>query len=71
MIYGQGVSPSALITTVSQQSTIQVEPKVNTYGFVHLETTAINSYVVINGKEKPILCRADSDPLAVKSLYAL
>jgi hypothetical protein len=68
MIYGPSTPPHALN---SQQSKVQVEPKVKTYGFVHLETTGITSYVIINGKEMPIQFRADSDPLAMKSLYAL
>jgi len=70
-IYGQSASQPAFNTTFSQLSTIQVEPKVKTYGFVHEETTGITSYVIIKGKRKPIQFRADSDPLAVNSLYAL
>lgn len=50
---------------------VQVKPKFETYGFVHRETTGITSYAVINGKHLPIQFRADSDPLAVKSLNAL
>jgi hypothetical protein len=71
IIYGQSASRPAFNTTFSLLSTIQVEPNVKTYGFMHSETTGITSYVIINGKKKPILFRADSDPLAVKSLYAL
>jgi len=71
IIYGQSVSPPALITNFSQQKASQVEPRIKTYGFLHSETTGITSYVIINGKKKPILFHADSDPLAVKSLYAL
>ncbi len=68
VIYGPSASSHAVN---SQQSRVQFEPKVKTYGFVHLEATGITSYVTINGKEMPIQFRADSDPLAVKSLYAL
>jgi hypothetical protein len=68
MIYGPSTTrePSKL-----PPSKVQVAPKVKTYGFVHLETTGITSYVIIDGKEMPIQFRADSDPLAVKSLNAL
>jgi hypothetical protein len=50
---------------------VQVVPKIETYGFVHLETTGITSYVIIKDKKTPIQFRLDSDPLAVKSLNAL
>jgi hypothetical protein len=71
MIHGRSVSPHSLTSTFSQQSRVQVEPRVKTYGFVHVETTGITSYVIVNGKEKPILFRPDSDPLAMKSFNAL
>jgi hypothetical protein len=47
------------------------EPRVETFAFVHRETTGITSYVTVRGKQKPIIFRADSDSLAVKSLHAL
>ena len=71
MICGPSVSQPALNTAFSQLSTNQVEPEVKTYGFLHMETTGITSYVIINGKEKPIMFRPDSDPLAMKSFDAL
>jgi len=71
IIYGQSAFRPALNTGFSQLSTNQVEPKVKTYGFLHMETTGITSYVIINGKEKPIMFRPDSDPLAMKSFDAL
>lgn len=71
LIYGLSVSEPALITTFSQQKAIQVEPRIKTYGFLHSETTGITSYVIINGKKKPIQFRSDSDPLAMKSFDAL
>ncbi len=71
IIYGQSVSPQALITTFSHQNSTQVEPRIKTYGFLHSETTGITSYVIINGKAKPIQFRADSDPFAMKSFDAL
>jgi hypothetical protein len=54
-----------------QQSNIQVEPKIERYGFAHHETTGITSAIIINGKEAPILFRSDSDPMALKALHAL
>jgi hypothetical protein len=71
IVYGQSTSRPAFNPTPSQASTIQVEPKVKTYGFVHWETTGITSYVIVNGKEKPILFSPDSDPLAMRSFDAL
>jgi hypothetical protein len=71
IIYGQSASRPAFNTAFSQLSTNQVEPKVRTYGFLHMETTGITSYVIVNGKEKPILFRPDSDLLALKSFDAL
>ena len=71
MIYGPSASRPAFNTAFSQLSTNQGEPQVKTYGFLHMETTGITSYVIINGKEKPIMFRSDSDPLAMKSFNAL
>jgi hypothetical protein len=71
IIYGQSVPPPTLITTFSQHNATPVEPMIKTYGFLHEETTGITSYVVINGKAKPIQFRPDSDPLAMKSFDAL
>jgi hypothetical protein len=71
LIYGLSVSEPALIITLPQQKAIQVEPRIKTYGFLHSETTGITSYVIINGKKKPIQFRPDSDPLAMKSFHAL
>ena len=50
---------------------VQVEPEVATYGFVHHETTGITAYVIINGQERPIQFRSDSDPVALNALHAL
>lgn len=71
IIYGQRVSPQALITTFSHQNSTRVEPRIKTYGFLHSETTGITSYVIIIGKAKPIQFHPDSDPLAMKSFNAL
>ncbi len=62
IIHGQSASRPAFKSAYSQLSTNQVKPKVKTYGFVHRETTGITSYVIVNGKENPILFRPDSDP---------
>ena len=71
IIYGQSASRPAFNNAFSQLSANQVEPQVKTYGFLHMETTGITSYVIVNGKRKPILFRSDSDPLAIKSFDAL
>jgi|SRR6266542_2898164 len=71
IVYGLSTSRPAFNPTPSQPSTIQVEPRVKTYGFVHMETTGITSYLIVNGKEKPILFSPDSDPLAMRSFNAL
>jgi hypothetical protein len=71
LIYGQSASRPSFNNSFSQLSTNQVEPKLKTYGFLHEKTTRITSYVIVNGKRKPILFRADSDPLAMKSFDAL
>lgn len=71
MIPGQSLSTPVLTFTLSPQKSIQVEPKVKTYGFVHEETTGITSFVIISGKKMPIEFHKDSDRLAVNSLYAL
>jgi len=71
IIYGHSSSRPAFNTAFSHLSTNQVEPQVKTYGFLHMETTGITSYLIVNGKKKPILFRPDSDPLAMKSFDAL
>jgi hypothetical protein len=71
IIHGPSAPPHTLTTTVSPENQVQVVPKLETYAFVHHETTGITSFIIVNRKEKPIQFHADSDPLAVKSLNAL
>jgi hypothetical protein len=49
----------------------RVEPEVAAYGFVHHETTGLTARVIINGQERPIQFRPDSEPVALAALRAL
>lgn len=62
---------SGTTAPTAQPSNAQAAPEVATYGFVHHETTGINSYVILNGTEKPIQLRSDSDSMALNALKAL
>ena len=58
-------------SSVMRPDRAQREPKIETYGFVHHETTGITSFVIVNGVERPIRFHPDSDQIAVKALNAL
>ena len=63
--------PAGTASPSAPPGNAQVEPGVATYGFVHHETTGITSHVMINGQERPIQFRSDSDPVALNALRAL